>query len=122
MKIWVVATVLSLGVGGAAMAQAPLSTAPVAAAPQPAITQPGPLSLDGPATAQGAPVAMGPCGPEKVKPDGRLETAPHGEVEAGVGTGGYRHIAGAVCQPIGQEGFVAVGVSDTQFQPGGRRH
>jgi hypothetical protein len=64
---------------------------------------------------------MGPCGPEKVKPDGRLETKPHGEIEAGVGTGGYRHVAGAVCQPIGQNGAVAVSVDETQANPTYRR-
>jgi len=63
------------------------------------------------------PVAMGPCGPEKVKPDGKLETAPHGEVEAGVGTGGYRHVAGMVCQPIGQNGAVEAGGSYSQVDP-----
>jgi hypothetical protein len=63
-------------------------------------------------------VAMGPCGPERVKPDGKLDTAPHGVVEAGVGTHGYRHLAGAICQPIGQNAAIAVSASQTQW---GRR-
>jgi hypothetical protein len=66
-------------------------------------------------------MAMGPCGPEKVRPDGRLDTAAHGEVEAGVGTHGYRHLAGAVCQPIGQNAAVALSVSETQGDGGYRR-
>jgi hypothetical protein len=63
---------------------------------------------------------MGPCGPERVKPDGKLDTAPHGEIEAGIGTHGYRHLAGTVCQPLGQNGAVQVsaGVSQAQY---GRR-
>jgi hypothetical protein len=76
--------------------------------PPPALPSPGAAS------AESQPIAMGPCGPEKVMPDGRLETAPHGEVEAGVGSNGYRSLAGAVCQPIGQDGAVAVSISETQ--------
>jgi hypothetical protein len=57
-----------------------------------------------------------------VKPDGSLDTAPHGEVEAGVGTNGYRRIAGSVCQPIGQDGAVAVSVGETQSDGNYRRH
>jgi hypothetical protein len=71
--------------------------------------------------ADGPPVAMGPCGPERVKPDGKLDTAPHGEIEVGAGTGGYRHVAGAVCQPIGQDSFVAVSAGYTQANPTYRR-
>jgi hypothetical protein len=65
-------------------------------------------------------VAMGPCGPERVKPDGKLDTAPHGKIEAGIGTRGYRHLAGAVCQPIGQNASVAVSASVSQAQWGRR--
>jgi hypothetical protein len=64
---------------------------------------------------------MGPCGPEKVRPDGKLDTAPHGEVEVGVGTRGYRHVAAAVCQPIGQDAAVTVSASETQGPVGPRR-
>ncbi|HEY4030817.1 MAG TPA: hypothetical protein VGM25_10765 [Caulobacteraceae bacterium] len=107
---------------GPALAQGPIATAGGSgpAAPQPTAPAP-PLSIDGAAPEQGQPVALGPCGPEKVKPNGQLETAPHGEVDAGVGTGGYRHIGGSVCQPIGQTGAVAVGVSETQFDQRYRR-
>lgn len=35
---------------------------------------------------------------------------PHGEVWAGVGTGGYREVGGVVTQPIGQCGSVTIAV------------
>ena len=66
-------------------------------------------------------MAMGPCGPEKIKPNGSLDTAPHGEVEGSVGTSGYRQVGGAVCQPIGQDGFVAASGNFTQGDLGYRR-
>ena len=105
-----------------ALADGPITTAPTTgpAAPQPTTPAP-PLPPPGADADKAQPVAMGPCGPEKVRPDGRLDTAPHGEVEAGVGTNGYRHLAGAVCQPIGQSGAVAISVSQTQGD-WGRRH
>jgi hypothetical protein len=98
-----------------ALADGPVTTASPAgsAAPQPTAAPPS-LPLSGAENVQGPPLAMGPCGPEKVKPDGRIETAPHGEVDASVGTRGYHRLAGAVCQPIGQDGFVAVSASQTQ--------
>ena len=100
---------------GPALADGPVTTASPAgsAAPQPTAAPP-PLPLSDAETEHGPPVAMGPCGPEKVKPDGRLETAPHGEVDVSAGTRGYHQFAGAVCQPIGQDGFVAVGANQTQ--------
>lgn len=36
---------------------------------------------------------------------------PHGEVWAGIGTGGYRSVGGVVTQPIGNCGSLTVGVS-----------
>ena len=103
-----------------ALADGPLATAAgaQAAAPQPQTPAP-PLQSAYPGGPGGAPVGMGPCGPEKVKPDGTLEAAPHGEVEAGAGTRGYRHLAGAFCQPLKDGGSVSVGVSADQW--GGRR-
>jgi hypothetical protein len=108
---------------GPALADGPVATAGGSGpgAPQPT-TPAAALPPDGTTSAQSQPVAMGPCGPEKVKPDGRLDTAAHGELEAGVGTGGYRHVAGAVCQPVGQDGAVAVSVSVTEAGQGHRRH
>jgi hypothetical protein len=125
MRATALATAVALLLAGPAWAQGPISTTPAAgpAAPQPTTASP-PLPSTGadsdPAPAQQQ-IAMGPCGPEKVKPDGSLETKPHGEVEVGVGTGGYRHVAGYVCQPIGQDGAVTVGVSQTQGDQGYRR-
>ena len=105
-----------------ALAEEPIATAAAAgpSAPQPNAPPP-PLPAAGAPAALEQPVAMGPCGPEKVKPDGRLETAPHGEVEAAIGTNGLRHVAGVVCQPIGQDSAVTVGVSDTQADRSYRR-
>ena len=122
MRATLIATVAFLFIAGPALADGPVATAGGSGptAPQPE-TPPAPLPTAGAAAAEEQPIAMGPCGPEKVKPDGQLETKPHGEIEAGVGTGGYRHVAGAICQPIGQTGAVAVGVSDTQASPVYRR-
>ena len=44
------------------------------------------------------------------------------EGEAGVGSNGYRHVAGSICQPVGQDSVVAVSVGETQYGEGGRRH
>ncbi len=116
------AAAAALTFAGPALAEGPISTAPAAGptAP-PASTTAPPLSAAPEEADQPPPLAMGPCGPEKVKADGTLETKPHGELEAGIGTGGYRHIGGTICQPIGQNGAVALGVSQTQMS-GGRRH
>ncbi|HEX3919804.1 MAG TPA: hypothetical protein VHW60_20890 [Caulobacteraceae bacterium] len=113
----VAVTALLIGLAGApAWADGPMATSSAAqiTAPQPstpaaALPPGGPEGVDDEAA-----MGMGPCGPEKVKPNGQLAHAPHGEVEAGVGTNGYRHIAGVVCQPIGDNGAVQVGVSETQ--------
>lgn len=123
MRAMACATVVVLFFAGPALADGPIATAPAAgpAAPQPT-TPASPLPLPGTFSADSQPIAMGPCGPEKVKPDGSLETAPHGEVEAGVGTNGYRHLAGVVCQPIGQDSAVTVSASETQSAGSFRRH
>jgi hypothetical protein len=120
MRATALAAAAVLLLAGPALAQGPISTAPTAgpASPQPTDaappipTTPRPSLYD--VSAGEAPIALGPCGPEKVKPDGSLETKAHGEVEASVGTGGFRQIAGAVCQPLGQHGAVSVSVSQTQ--------
>ncbi|HUO13043.1 MAG TPA: hypothetical protein VMU37_09855, partial [Caulobacteraceae bacterium] len=75
-----------------ALADAPIATANGAAAPAPA-SPPPPLPSVVSGTAD-QPIGIGPCGPERVKPDGSLATTPHGTVEAGIGTNGYRHLAG----------------------------
>jgi hypothetical protein len=121
MRVPVFAAAAMLFLAGPALAQGPITTAGGGpSGPQPTAPPPSlPTAVAEPA--DGQQVAMGPCGPEKVKPDGRLETKPHGEIEAGVGTGGYRHVAGAVCQPIGQNSAVAVGIDETQANPTYRR-
>ena len=105
-----------------AFAQGPIATAPTGgpAAPQPTSPSAPLPTTDSFSEDGGPPMALGPCGPQKVKPDGTLETKPHGELEASVGTGGYHSVGGAVCQPIGQNAFVAVSASQTQFD--GDRH
>ncbi len=124
MRLLAAVTALSMLATPLAWADAPISTAnpTQATAPQPDTPQP-PLPPDPAAAAAGPRMAMGPCGPETVKANGHLDTAPHGEVEAGVGTNGYRHIAGTVCQPVGDNGAVQVSISDTQSNGwrGGRR-
>jgi hypothetical protein len=122
MRATLFATAALLFMAGPALADGPVATAGGSspATPQPT-APPAPLPTAGAAAPEGQPMAMGPCGPERVKPNGQLETAPHGEIEAGVGTNGYRHVAGAVCQPVGQDSAVAVGVSDTQANPIYRR-
>ncbi|HUO23235.1 MAG TPA: hypothetical protein VMU59_12025 [Caulobacteraceae bacterium] len=111
----------ALLLAGPALADGPIATAPASGPTAPEPTTPvGALPPTAAAVSPDPqPMAMGPCGPEKIKPDGALDTAPHGEVEASVGTNGYRRIAGAVCQPIGQDGYVAISISDAQG--GGRR-
>ena len=107
---------------GPAWADGPVSTTSQAQvnAPQPSDAAPPlPAEVAG-MTHDGQPMAMGPCGPEKVKPDGKLDTAPHGEVYGGVGTHGYREVGADVCVPIGDNAALNIAVDSTQW--GGRRH
>jgi len=122
MRRLTIVALLLAAAASPALADGPVTTASHAQAsdPQPQ-TAPPPLRPDRGLAAQDQPTAMGPCGPERIKPDGKLDTAPHGEVEAGVGAHGYRHLAGAICQPIGQNGAVTVGVSETQGDGGRAR-
>lgn len=117
---------LAGSLAGGAYADEAIPTAPRSGPSAPPTTAPGegggegvrPLDAMAP---ESRPVAMGLCGPQAVKADGSLETKPHGMIEAGVGTGGYRHLAASVCQPIGQNAAVAVSVSDTRGTFGSRR-
>ena len=119
MRLFLVAAALSLA-AAAAWADGPVATTSSAdqAPPQPQAAAP-PLPDHGDGQAPGR-VAMGPCGPERVKPDGKLDTAPHGEIEAGVGTHGYRRLAGRICQPIGQNAAVEISAGVTQARWGRR--
>jgi hypothetical protein len=124
MRALVLAAAAVLLLAGPVLAQPPMATAPLSGPLAPDnLPPPVPLPAeDGFTSADGQPMAMGPCGPEKVKADGTLETKPHGEVDVGVGASGYRHVAGAVCQPIGQNGAVAVSISNTQIDASHRHH
>jgi hypothetical protein len=44
----------------------------------------------------------------------RVDKRPHGEIWAGVGTGGYREVGGVVTQPIGDCATVTIGMSRTE--------
>jgi hypothetical protein len=55
------------------------------------------------------------CGPAQATPGGQPDTAPHGEVDVGVGTDGYRHLSGAVCKPLGDNGSLSISAGTTQF-------
>jgi hypothetical protein len=98
----------STGLAGEVIATAPATQSPPAAAPV------APLQ-EADAVNGGSRVSVGPCGPEAVTDDGKMETKPHGYVEAGVGTGGYRHIAAGVCKPLANGGAIAVSVSESQM-------
>jgi hypothetical protein len=117
----VIALFIAAVAASPALADAPVATAGAAQAPPPEPQAAAPPLAAAPANAPaGPPVAMGPCGPKQVKPDGTLETKPHGEIDAGAGTAGYRHIAGEVCQPLKNGGAVDLGVSYDQFGWRGR--
>jgi len=119
MRSIVAATLALLLAPSLALADEAIHTAPAtqtlpAAAPVTPLDEASGVGGD-----DGSGVRMGPCGPEKVADDGKTETKAHGFVEAGVGTGGYRHIAAGVCKPLANGGAIAVSVSQSQLQ--GRR-
>ena len=104
-------------------ADAPIATGGTVPAVAPSTTSAPPLTAhdqvdedDG-----GQQIVMGACGPTHATPDGKPDTAAHGEVEAGIGTGGYRHLAGTVCKPIGTDGAVSLSIGTTSFNGGGWR-
>jgi hypothetical protein len=119
MRLIFPATLALMLAPGFALADEAIHTAP-ATQSLPATSPVSPLDETGVAAGDdGSGVRMGPCGPEKVADDGKTETKAHGFVEAGVGTGGYRHIAAGVCKPLANGGAIAVSVSQSQLQ--GRR-
>jgi hypothetical protein len=117
---FIVASLLALTLApGLAFADEAIATAPTGVS-QPAPAPVAPLHVanaDGSDDASG--VRMGPCGPQTVSADGKVDNRAHGFVEGGVGTSGYRHVAAGVCKPLANGGAIAVSVSDTQAQ--GRR-
>ena len=72
-------------------------------------------------------VMAGEPAPEEVAqaPHGRcparIDKRPHGEVWAGIGTGGYREVGGVVTQPIGDCATVTIGMSRTEGRFAGAR-
>ncbi|MGQ3015827.1 hypothetical protein [Phenylobacterium sp.] len=52
----------------------------------------------------------------------RVDKRPHGEVWAGVGTGGYREVGGVVTQRIGDCATVTIGMSRTEGRFAGPRY
>jgi hypothetical protein len=103
----------------AALADDVISTAPGTQS-LPAAAPVTPLRVTDSDRSNGSRVQVGPCGPEAVDDNGKAGTNPHGFVEAGVGTSGYRHIAAGVCKPLANGGAVSVSVGETQGQ--GRRY
>lgn len=105
----------------AARAEPPIATAGPGA-PPPAESSPAPIADEQSPDAIGAwardviagrpSAAAAQAGKAQACPasDGK----PHGEVWAGVGTGGYREAGGVVTQPVGDCGQVTIGVSRTQ--------
>jgi hypothetical protein len=116
------ALLLSL-MASAAWADGPVATANAGSgAPTPQTAPPPPIeapSADdlGP----GPEVVPGPCGLQRVGKDGRLDRRAHGEVDVGVGTGGYRNVRVSTCKPLGDNAAIAVSVSETQANWGRRR-
>jgi hypothetical protein len=116
------ALALSL-MASAAWADGPVATADAGSgAPTPESAAPAPIqapSADdlGP----GPEVVPGPCGPREVGKDGKPDRRAHGEVDVGVGTGGYRHVRVSACKPLGDNAAIAVSVSQTQANWGRRR-
>lgn len=95
--------------GGAGQRGAPdpsAATSPSSIGPPAEIVAADPGPLMGP---------CGPTGPDKKNPD-KPDHRAHGEVFAGVGTGGYREGGGVVCQPIGDHTSVTVGVDVEHYR------
>ncbi|MDP3488723.1 MAG: hypothetical protein Q8R71_01175 [Phenylobacterium sp.] len=73
-------------------------------------------------------VMAGDPGPEEIA-EGRqgrcltrADNRPHGEVWAGIGTGGYREVGGVVTQSIGDCASVTIGMSRTEGRFAGPRY
>ncbi len=61
-------------------------------------------------------------GASQAGPDGPAPRTIHGEVSAGVGTGGYRNVSGVADIPVGQTGDLIVAASSTSGQVRGGRY
>ena len=100
-------------VAGPALADPPIATGR-GDAPAQASQSPPPLDAQGQPGDDAPPVRLGPCGPQAIGADGKPDNRAHGEVDVGVGTNGYRHVALHACKPIGDAGAVAISVGQTQ--------
>lgn len=120
-----IALIASVCIAFAAQAQEAIPTAaggPPEGAPAQATAPAPPLDAAAQARRDDRGPLYGPCGPLRRKPDGTIADAAHqahGEVSAAVGTHGYREVGGVVCQPIGDNAAVTIGVNVGRW--GGRR-
>ncbi len=131
---------LAIAAAGAAVADEAISTAGGSAAAPPASPQEvAPLALGGrPAFDDRGPAPASPCAVFDLAPSPDRDVAPppgatpagpdlsasssgsidrriHGAVFAGVGTGGYREGAAALCAPVGDHAAVAVSIDALRF-------
>lgn len=68
-------------------------------------------------------IRIGPCGAvQRASDPGPIDKKAHGEVDVAVGTRGYRHVGGVVCEPIGDSGSVTVAIDYSEWNRSGRRH
>ena len=117
MRVSIPALLAVVALSGPAWAtDGPVATAGAApGAPTPAAAAPPAIAPDATWAEEDVPtVVPGPCGPTAIGPDGRIDTRPHGEIDVGVGTDGYRHIRVSACKPLGQTGAIAVSISRTE--------
>ncbi len=108
---------------GAVQAQEVVTTA--RSAPPPALAAaPAPADADNKPADLTQVVLVGPCTPgaEEIAREAReqgatvkVDHAMHGQVSAGIGTGGYRHVDATVCKPIGDKSSVTVSIGDTRM-------
>ncbi len=124
VRLIAIVAALTLAAGGFAFSQEAVPTAGGAGqrgAPDPSASgSPSPLDPPAQIVAADPGPLMGPCGPtapDKKNPD-KPDHQAHGEVFAGVGTGGYREGGGVVCQPIGDHAAVTVGVDVEHYRGG----
>lgn len=111
----VVAAACALAPAG--FAQEAIATAKTAAdggAPTPPPAGPALLAphLDG---AEDIVRPPGPCGNFRDPDTGKVEKTPHGEVHAGVGTGGYREAGGTVCVPLSDSASATISVDAGRY-------
>lgn len=128
------ALILVLVLPSAALAQEAISTAPPGAPPAaeaapapPAIVRDDPNSPDAIGRWANAVLAGEPTEEAKAEAPKRAgcipptDGKPHGEVWAGIGTGGYRNVGGMVTVPLGECGYASIAVDKSEFDAPKRR-